>query len=164
MTITYYKIEDKTDPSIFYIGSTKHTLRKRICNHKLAIKQFKNRKLYDYILQKENLLDAAKRELEEETSIKSVKFLGKTNGWLQYYLPKNLLGKIWVGKYGGQKQKWFFMKFLGNNDEINVKTQKPEFLDWKWIVSTELPKIAVEFKIEIYKKLADEIELNYKKN
>ena len=57
MTITYYKIEDKTDPSIFYIGSTKHTLRKRICNHKLAIKQFKNRKLYDYILQKENLLD-----------------------------------------------------------------------------------------------------------
>tara|TARA_Y100000590_G_scaffold21381_1_gene24805 strand:+ start:5179 stop:5649 length:471 start_codon:yes stop_codon:yes gene_type:complete len=114
--------------------------------------------------EKENLLDAAKRELEEETSIKSVKFLGKTNGWLQYYLPKNLLGKIWEGKYGGQKQKWFFMKFLGNNDEINVKTQKPEFLDWKWIVSTELPKIAVEFKIEIYKKLADEIELNYKKN
>ena len=95
--------------------------------------------------EKENLLDAAKRELEEETSIKSVKFLGETNGWLQYYLPKNLLGKIWEGKYGGQKQKWFFMKFLGNNDEINVKTQKPEFLDWKWIVSTELPKIAVEF-------------------
>ena len=94
--------------------------------------------------EKENLLDAAKRELEEETSIKSVKFLGKTNGWLQYYLPKNLLGKIWEGKYGGQKQKWFFMKFLGNNVEINVKTQKPEFLDWKWIVSTELPKIAVE--------------------
>ncbi len=114
--------------------------------------------------EKEDLLDAAKRELEEETSIKSVKFLGKTNGWLQYYLPKNLLGKIWGGKYSGQKQKWFFMKFLGNDEEINVKTQKPEFLDWKWIVSTELPKIAVQFKIEIYKKLADEIELNYKKN
>ena len=93
-----------------------------------------------------------------------MELIKEINEWLTYNLPKNLISKIWEGKYGGQKQKWFFMKFLGNDDEINVKTQKPEFLDWKWIVSTELPKVSVEFKIEIYRKLANEIELNYKKN
>ena len=106
----------------------------------------------------ENFLQAAKRELEEETGIKSVKLIKELNEWLEYDLPENLLGKIWKGKYRGQSQKWFIMKFLGKNSEINVKTSNPEFLDWKWIEISKLPEIAVNFKVEIYKKLKKELE------
>ena len=105
----------------------------------------------------ENFLQAAKRELEEETSVKTVEVIKELNGWLTYDLPKNLLGKLWKGKYRGQRQKWFIMKFLGKNDEINVKTKHPEFLDWKWIEPYELPKVAVHFKINVYKKLKEEL-------
>ena len=105
----------------------------------------------------ENFLQAAKRELEEETGIKSVKLIKKLDGWLKYDLPKSLLGKLWEGKYRGQKQKWFVMKFLGKTDEINVKTKNPEFLDWKWIKPSDLPAVAVDFKINIYQKMAKEL-------
>ena len=106
----------------------------------------------------ENFLQAAKRELEEETGIKSVKLIKELNEWLEYDLPENLLGKIWKGKYRGQSQKWFIMKFLGKNSEINVKTSNPEFLDSKWIEISKLPEIAVNFKVEIYKRLKKELE------
>ena len=106
----------------------------------------------------ENLLEAAKRELEEETGVKSVELVKELKEWLQYDLPKNLLGKIWEGKYRGQNQKWFIMNFTGKDDEINIKTKNPEFLDWKWIKISELPKIAVNFKIELYKKIKGELE------
>lgn len=105
----------------------------------------------------ENLYDAAKRELEEETGIKSIGLIKELDKWLSYDLPSNLLGKIWQGKYRGQKQKWFIMKFLGKNNEINIKTKRPEFLEWKWIEFSELPSIVVNFKIDIYKKLRDEL-------
>jgi len=107
--------------------------------------------------QDENFLQAAKRELEEETGIKSVELVKELNGWLGYDLPENLLGKVLEGKYRGQKQKWFIMKFVGKNEEINIKTKNPEFLDWKWIEPSELPDIAVKFKVEIYKKIKDEL-------
>ena len=107
--------------------------------------------------QNENFLQAAKRELEEETSIKSVKLIKELDDWFKYDLPNYLLGKLWDGKYRGQKQKWFVMKFLGKNDEINVKTQNPEFFDWKWIKLSKLPEIAVHFKSDIYKKIKDEL-------
>ena len=106
--------------------------------------------------QNENFLEAAKRELEEETGIKSVKLIKELSGWFEYNLPKNLLG-IWKGKYKGQKQKWFIMKFTGKNNEINIKTKNPEFLSWKWIEPSELPNIAVSFKLNIYKKLKQEL-------
>ena len=105
----------------------------------------------------ETFLEAAKRELEEETGIKTIKIIKELNEWFTYYLPKNLLGKIWKGKYGGQKQKWFIMKFIGKNDEINIRTKKPEFLDWKWIEPSDLPQVAVDFKVNIYKKMAKEL-------
>ena len=108
--------------------------------------------------QNENFLQAAKRELEEETGIKSVKLIKELDEWLEYDLPKNLLGKIWKGKYRGQKQKWYIMKFLGKNDEINIKTKNPEFLDWKWIDPSMLPGIAVNFKVNLYKKLKEELK------
>ena len=105
----------------------------------------------------ENFLDAAKRELEEETGIKNVKLIKEIEGWIIYDLPKNLMGKIWKGKYRGQKQKWFIMKFLGNNNEININTKKPEFMNWKWIKPSKLPEVAVNFKIGIYKKISKEV-------
>mgnify|MGYP003713727815 FL=1 len=107
--------------------------------------------------QNENFLQTAKRELEEETGIKSVELVKELNGWLGYDLPENLLGKVLEGKYRGQKQKWFIMKFVGKDNEINVKTKNPEFLDWKWIEVSKLPSIAVSFKIDLYKKLKEEL-------
>ena len=108
--------------------------------------------------QNENFLQAAKREVEEETGVNSVKLIKELDGWLEYNLPKNLLGKIWKGKYRGQKQKWFIMKFQGKNDEININTKKPEFIDWKWVRISQLPDIVVNFKIEIYKKIKEELD------
>ena len=105
----------------------------------------------------EDLLQAAKRELKEETNIKTIAVIKELNEWLTYDLPENLLGKLWKGKYRGQKQKWFIMKFLGQNDEINIRTKKAEFLDWKWIKPSVLPEVAVEFKVNIYKKIAKEL-------
>ena len=105
----------------------------------------------------EDFLQAAKRELEEETSVRTVEVIKELNEWLTYDLPKNLLGKIWKGRYRGQKQKWFIMKFVGENKEINIKTKNPEFLDWKWIKPSDLPIVAVNFKEKIYEKMAKEL-------
>ena len=106
----------------------------------------------------ENFLNAMKRELLEETSIKSIEILKELDGWFQYELPKNLLGIIWKGKYRGQRQKWFVTRFTGLENEINIKTKKPEFIEWKWINVEDLPNVIVDFKKEVYKKLL--IELN----
>ena len=96
--------------------------------------------------QNENFLEAAKRELEEETGIKSVKLIKELSGWFEYNLPKNLLG-IWKGKYKGQKQKWFIMKFTGKEKkDINLNLGKQEFSDWKWIKVEDLEKLIVPFK------------------
>tara|TARA_Y100000590_G_scaffold290232_1_gene326676 strand:+ start:5395 stop:5871 length:477 start_codon:yes stop_codon:yes gene_type:complete len=105
----------------------------------------------------EDFFEAAKRELKEETGIKSIKLIKELDGWLEYDLPKNLLGKVWNGKYRGQKQKWYIMKFIGKKDEINIKTEKQEFLDWKWIEPSMLPDVAVHFKINLYKKIKNEL-------
>ena len=105
----------------------------------------------------EDFLKAAYRELEEETSIKSVELINELDGTITYELPDRLLGIIWKGKYRGQKQKWFIMRFVGKENEINVKTKNPEFLDWMWVEFSELPNIAVNFKIDLYKKLKEKL-------
>ena len=107
----------------------------------------------------ENFFEAAKRELEEETSVKSVQLVKELDPWLEYELPNNLLGKIWGGKYRGQKQKWFVVKFIGQENEINIKTKNPEFSDWKWIKLSELTETVVDFKFDIYKKIKKELDL-----
>mgnify|MGYP001347747066 FL=1 len=101
----------------------------------------------------EDFVSAMKRELEEETSIKSIKILKEIDEWTEYELPDYLLGKIWKGKYRGQKQKWFVLKFMGTDDEINLKTIHPEFIEWKWAKPESLPKIIVDFKRKIYESL-----------
>ena len=103
---------------------------------------------------------AMKRELEEETSIKSIKILKEFNQWLEYELPKNLIGKIWKGMYRGQKQKWFIVRFTGEEDEINIKTKHAEFSEWKWLDINLLPELIVQFKKHIYKEVLTELKKN----
>mgnify|MGYP001486392588 FL=1 len=107
---------------------------------------------------KEELLTAMKRELFEETSIINIKLIKKLDYWLEYELPKNLLGIVWRGKYRGQKQKWFITRFLGQDSEINVNTENPEFIEWKWLEIKELPNVIVHFKKHIYEKLLLELK------
>ena len=106
----------------------------------------------------ETPFDAMKRELVEETSITNIKIIKEIENWLEYELPPYLLGKIWKGRFRGQKQKWFIVKFIGNDDEINLNTKHPEFIEWKWINYNNLPKVIVDFKKEVYKKLTIELK------
>ena len=106
----------------------------------------------------EDFLSAAYRELEEETSIKDVQLIKEIDEILTYELPKHLLGIIWKGKYKGQKQKWFIMRYLGTDDKININTKKPEFLEWKWIDLDMITEVVVDFKLEVYKKLKSQIK------
>jgi len=101
----------------------------------------------------ENLINAMKRELKEETSIRSIEILKELEGWTEYELPDYLLGKIWRGKYRGQKQKWFIVRFLGKDKEINLKTTHPEFIEWQWLDIENLPSVIVHFKKKVYEKL-----------
>ena len=105
----------------------------------------------------ENYYEAAIRELKEETSVVSVKFIQEIDKKLTYILPDHLIGIIWRGRYKGQIQKWFVMRFVGKETEININTKKPEFLDWKWIDIENLPKIAVDFKLDVYKSIKQEV-------
>ena len=106
----------------------------------------------------EDFLKAAYRELYEETSIKNVELIKELDGTITYELPDRLLGIIWKGKYKGQKQKWFLMRFLGEDKEINIKTKNPEFLDWKWIDIDQITEVVVDFKLHVYKELKEKIK------
>ena len=107
----------------------------------------------------ENLLYAANRELKEETGVKSTKLIKEIDNWLTYELPKNLLGKIWKGKYRGQKQKWFIMRFVGDEKEINIRTKNAEFKEWKWININQLLNVVVKFKHDVYKTIVKELNI-----
>ena len=106
----------------------------------------------------EDFLKAAYRELEEETSIKNVDLIQELEGTTTYELPNHLIGIIWKGKYRGQKQKWFLMKFTGEDKEINIKTKNPEFLDWKWIDLDLITDVVVDFKLDVYKKIKEKVK------
>ena len=106
----------------------------------------------------EDFLKAAYRELEEETSIKNVELIKELEGTITYELPDRLLGIIWKGRYRGQKQKWFLMRFRGEEEEINIKTKNPEFLDWKWIELDQITEVVVDFKLHVYKELKEKIK------
>jgi|TARA_B110000881_G_scaffold25227_1_gene18283 putative (di)nucleoside polyphosphate hydrolase len=106
----------------------------------------------------EDYLSAAFRELDEETSIKNVELIEELDGLIDYELPNHLLGIIWNGKYRGQRQKWFLMKFLGEDNEINIKTKNPEFLEWKWIELNKITDVVVDFKLNVYKEVKAKVE------
>ena len=107
----------------------------------------------------ENYLQAMKRELFEETSIKNIKVIKEIESFFEYELPETLIGVIWKGKYRGQKQKWFITRFLGEESEIDLDTKHAEFIDWKWIEPKLLPEVIVNFKKDLYLKLLKEIDL-----
>ena len=106
----------------------------------------------------ESCIDAMKRELLEETGIKNIEILKEIDRWTEYELPDYLLGKIWKGKYRGQKQKWFIVRFIGKDEEINLQTSHPEFIEWKWIEAENLPNVIVKFKKKLYENLLPEIK------
>ena len=105
----------------------------------------------------EDFIAAAYRELEEETSIKNVELIKELDGFITYNLPDYLLGIIWKGKYRGQEQKWFLMRYLGKNNEINIKTKKPEFLEWKWVDLELITDLVVDFKLHVYEEVQEKV-------
>ena len=106
----------------------------------------------------EDYLAAAYRELEEETSIKNVDLVGELDGLISYELPKHLLGVIWKGKYRGQEQKWFVVRFLGNDSEININTSHPEFCEWKWVELENITDLVVDFKLHVYEDVKKKVK------
>ena len=106
----------------------------------------------------EDFIKAAFRELEEETSIKSVELIRELDGTTTYELPDRLLGIIWRGKYKGQKQKWFLMRFTGDENEININTKNPEFLDWKWVELDKITDFVVDFKHHVYEEVKEKVK------
>ena len=106
----------------------------------------------------EDFLTAAYRELDEETSIKNVELIKEIDDTITYELPEHLLGIIWKGKFKGQIQKWFLMRYLGNDSEININTKVPEFLEWKWIELDLITDVVVDFKLHVYKELKTKIK------
>lgn len=95
---------------------------------------------------------AALRELREETGIAEdlVQVLSKTEDWLTYDLPPELLGRVWGGKFCGQRQKWFLLRYLGRDDQIDIATDHPEFSAWKWIKADDMLAEIVPFKRDVY--------------
>ena len=106
----------------------------------------------------ESYLTAAYRELEEETSINNVELIKELDGLISYLLPENLLGIIWKGKYKGQEQKWFVVRFLGQDSEIDIKTKNPEFCEWKWINLENITDLVVDFKLHVYEDVKKKVK------
>ena len=98
----------------------------------------------------ETPVQAALRELKEEIGTDKAEILGESRMWLQYDLPVELAAGVWGGRYRGQRQKWFAMRFTGNDTDIDLATDRPEFDTWKWILPERLPKVIVPFKRQLY--------------
>lgn len=104
---------------------------------------------------------AALRELYEETSIRSVERLGEIGDWLSYDIPRDIVGQAWGGKYRGQSQKWFALRFIGDDSEVDILSpgggaHKPEFVTWKWEPVANLPGLVVPFKRPVYERVVNE--------
>lgn len=109
----------------------------------------------------ENPQTAALRELTEEVGTANVEIVAETSDWLYYDLPPELSNKLWNGRYAGQMQKWYLMRFLGEDSEINIHTAHPEFAEWDWSDFAVLPELIVGFKKELYTKVVDEFSSHF---
>ncbi len=105
----------------------------------------------------EEPLAAAWREMKEEIGTDRARYVGETRDWLQYDLPVELVPQIWKGRYRGQRQKWFAFRFLGQDTDIDIETEHPEFSSWRWAELDELPGLIVPFKRRLYEDLVAEI-------
>lgn len=103
----------------------------------------------------EDPVTAAFREMEEEVGSCHAEILDECEDWIKYDLPDHLIGKVWKGKYRGQKMKWFVLRYLGTDGDINIATEHPEFSEWRWIEMAALPETIVAFKKSLYQKLVD---------
>ena len=101
-------------------------------------------------------LAAARRELAEETGTQLAELIAESQGWYDYDLPADLVPRIWRGRYRGQTQKWFAFRFLGEDRDIDIETEKPEFSAWKWAPMRDLPSLIVPFKRQLYRDLLEE--------
>lgn len=101
--------------------------------------------------------DAALRELWEETGVRAerVTVVSETDRWLPYELPFDLVPKIWKGRFRGQEQKWFLMRFHGSDEDVNIETDHPEFSQWRWLPATDLVENIVPFKRDVYAAVLD---------
>ena len=113
--------------------------------------------------QGEKPIDAAYRELEEETGTKSAKILFEHESWFEYELPNELIGKV-ISGFKGQRQKWFLMKFTGNDSEFNLNKHTPEFDEWMWRDLSTMPNLVVDFKKKLYEELVKEFTEEIIKN
>ena len=104
----------------------------------------------------ESPIDAAKREMLEEIGTDKAEFIAESAGWHTYELPPELIGVIWGGRYRGQEQKWFVARFTGDDSDVNIATEHPEFLDWKWAELARLPDLIVPFKRALYQDIVRE--------
>lgn len=105
----------------------------------------------------ESPLEAAKREMFEEVGTDKAQFVAESTGWYHYDLPPELIGVIWGGRYRGQEQKWFVARYTGTDADINIATENPEFLDWKWAEPAQVPKLIVPFKKQLYEDVLSEM-------
>lgn len=111
----------------------------------------------------ENPQQAALRELREEIGTDAVEILAETSDWLYYDLPDALANKLWHGRYAGQMQKWFLMRFVGNESDININTAIPEFAEWDWKEVHTLPELIVDFKRNLYHRVIAEFSSHFAK-
>ena len=105
--------------------------------------------------------EAALRELEEEIGTTKVELIGETRGWFRYDLPPELQGRLWGGRWRGQRQKWFAMRFTGADSDINIATAHPEFSAWRWVEPGEVPRLIIPFKRAIYESVLEEFRSHW---
>lgn len=100
---------------------------------------------------------AAFREMKEEIGTDLAEIITETNGWFDYDVPRDIADRLWKGRYRGQTQKWFLMRFTGTDADIDIETEHPEFQSWKWLAADQLPDMIVPFKRDLYHRIVAEL-------